>query len=81
MQGADTIHGDEGYIIHLELKDFEDVLELVTGIHATIVHRFCEGADCDKCRATSEKGLCKAGSCAAAIVDYLRKESKRRGKI
>ena len=81
MESATTIHGDEGYTIHLELKDFEDVLELVTSIQATIVHRFCEGADCNKCRATSEKGLCKAGSCAAAIVDDLRSESNRRGKI
>ncbi len=77
MQSETRLHGDEGYTIHLELKDFDDVLELVTGIHATIVHRFCEGADCDKCRAASEKGLCKSGSCAAAIVDYLRSESKR----
>lgn len=77
MGSTETVHGDEGYAIHFELKDFDDVLELVTGIQATIVHRFCEGADCDKCRAASEKGLCKAGSCAAAIVDYLRSESKR----
>lgn len=77
MQNETKLHGDEGYAIHLELKDFDDVLEIVTGIQATIVHRFCEGEDCDKCRAVSEKGFCKAGSCAAAIVDYLRSESKR----
>lgn len=77
MQGADTIHGDEGYTIHIELKDFDDILELVAGIQATIVNRFCNVADCNNCRAASEKGLCKAGSCAAAIVDYLRRESKR----
>ena len=81
MGEAETIHGDEGYTIHLELKDFEDVLELVTSIHATIVHRFCEGADCDKCKKASEKGLCKSVSCAAAILDFLRSESNRRGNV
>ena len=78
MSETAKIHGNEGYAIHIELKDFDDVLELVTGIQTTIVHRFCEGADCDKCRAASEKGLCKAGSCAAEIIDYLRSESKRK---
>ncbi len=81
MEGVETIHGEDGYTIHLEPKDFEDAVILIAGIKATIIQHLCDDKNCEDCNAASAKGLCKAGSCAAAIVDYLRKESKRRGEI
>ena len=80
MEGAETIHGEDGYTIHIELKDFEDAVILVAGIKATIIQHLCGDKNCEDCKATSEKNFCKAGSCAAAIADFLRRESGRRNQ-